>query len=237
MFTIGNMGFDKFLKNRLKQLEIRQQKLVDDGVTNKASASKWVRGLSKPDLSSVPGLAKVLRMSEAEVLAAINNPRFDLDKYRARNNTGSAVFHAGSDVYSRYTDSKQLPILNSTQAARPAESIEGGECVGYERVFEMSNLGENSFWFRVEDHSMSSGKRGSVEPGDLVLIDPDAMPKPGKMVLAIDPSSGVVALRRYKDRGAGNYILSPDNNDFAEMENAEIVGAVRRVFIDDDVYE
>lgn len=85
--------------------------------------------------------------------------------------------------------------------------------------------GPRSFSCLISDRSNSP----ALEPGDAVIIDPDAKPQPGDLVMAVMPGPEVV-LRRYRPR-QGAVELAPINSDWPTvtipaLDDAVFVGTL-----------
>ncbi|WP_265461153.1 LexA family protein, partial [Haemophilus influenzae] len=85
------------------------------------------------------------------------------------------------------------PLLSPIQAGlwTDIKSLEGFD--GYEMIPSTVIASENSFYLRIEGKSMLP----RFNEGDLVLIDPDIVPTPGKFVAAIN-GDNEATFKQYK---------------------------------------
>ena len=91
------------------------------------------------------------------------------------------------------------PLLSPIQAGlwTDIRSLEGFD--GYEMIPSTVIASENSFYLRIEGKSMLP----RFNEGDLILIDPDIAPTPGKFVAAIN-GNNEATFKQYKELGTRN---------------------------------
>lgn len=91
------------------------------------------------------------------------------------------------------------PLLSPIQAGlwTDIRSLDGFD--GYEIIPSTVIASENSFYLRIEGKSMLP----RFNEGDLVLIDPDIAPTPGKFVAAIN-GNNEATFKQYKELGTRN---------------------------------
>lgn len=91
------------------------------------------------------------------------------------------------------------PLLSPIQARlwTDIRSLDGFD--GYEIIPSTVIASENSFYLRIEGKSMLP----RFNEGDLVLIDPDIAPTPGKFVAAIN-GNNEATFKQYKELGTRN---------------------------------
>ena len=65
--------FGKFVAERRRSVGLTQRELARQLHVTESAVSKWERGLSYPDITSVPALAKVLGVSSDELISASEN--------------------------------------------------------------------------------------------------------------------------------------------------------------------
>lgn len=100
-------------------------------------------------------------------------------------------------------------------------------------------LPERALFIDIPDNSMSNpAEPVSFEPGDKVLIDLEAVPKPSEFVIALVPAENVAFFRRYREieRGHAGLIvdLVPLNINFRTIRiqlgvSGFILGVCRRI--------
>lgn len=203
-------------------------------------ASKWLDGEAKPRDSRIKGLSKLLGVNYLWLRDGIGEKQ-KLYKYYSDSNIPNAV----QEVYRLETNSKKsetklFPILNSTQAARPTESIAAGDVIEYLGVHAVMNPGKKSFYFRIEDESMTSADHQIFRRGSVVLIDPDGELEPGMFVLARVTTKGSeqAVFRAYFEKenvgGFDSFELVPINKAVRNIrvnspEEGEIIGVLAGV--------
>ncbi|WP_010655126.1 LexA family protein [Fluoribacter dumoffii] len=118
-----------------------------------------------------------------------------------------------------------IPLLNSQQACDPKTIIQairdetGQHSVSFIPLSpEISQkLGENAFALRVQDDSMSP----ELKVGDVLIVDPDQVIRPGGLVIANLQDMNEATVRRYKQLSAGGstheYELIPTNENWASI--------------------
>jgi SOS-response transcriptional repressor LexA len=94
-------------------------------------------------------------------------------------------------------------------------------------ILVSDSLGPRAFAMTIEDHSMSP----EINPGDVVVINPDVEPKPGDIVMCYAVKEELYPIpRRYKLRGQGVFELVPLSNDFSilrsDLDEVKIEGVV-----------
>lgn len=124
------------------------------------------------------------------------------------------------------------PLLSPVQAGlwTDIRSLDGFD--GYEMIPSIVVASENSFYLRIEGKSMLP----RFNEGDLVLIDPDIMPTPGKFVAAIN-GNNEATFKQYKElgtrtpEGIPHFELVPLNPMFPTLsslnQEIRIIGVAR----------
>ncbi|CBW29807.1 LexA family protein [Haemophilus influenzae] len=124
------------------------------------------------------------------------------------------------------------PLLSPIQAGlwTDIRSLEGFD--GYEMIPSTAIASENSFYLRIEGKSMLP----RFNEGDLVLIDPDIVPTPGKFVAAIN-GDNEATFKQYKElgtktpEGIPHFELVPLNPMFPTLsslnQEIRIIGVAR----------
>lgn len=124
------------------------------------------------------------------------------------------------------------PLLSPIQAGlwTDIRSLEGFD--GYEMIPSTVIASENSFYLRIEGKSMLP----RFNEGDLILIDPDIVPTPGKFVAAIN-GNNEATFKQYKElgtrtpEGIPHFELVPLNPMFPTLSSLDqeirIIGVAR----------
>lgn len=113
----------------------------------------------------------------------------------------------GSTVGRGGTSGRLVPVIPFDDLSSFIPSDESAANTLREKVFTHFPCGNKSFAISIRDNSNSP----RFESGDSVIIDPDAEPRPGDMVLAI--VDGEPVFRRFRPRGK-KVELSPLNSDW-----------------------
>jgi len=163
-----------------------QQQLGDKIGANKASISQWENGVYTPDAKNLSALAKALSVSVFWLMDGKGDP-------------------AGQNLEIAPPDIHRIPVISYVQAGIWTETSEIREYDG-NLVYITTDLelGERAFAIELKGHSMEP----EFVEGDIVLIDPDEHPHPGK----------------YRPRGVGEdgqevFELVPLNDDFPTMRS------------------
>lgn len=132
-----------------------------------------------------------------------------------------------------------VPLLDAQQACDPKAVIQairdetGEHSVSFIPLSpEISQkLGENAFAFRMQDDSMAP----ELKVGDILIVDPDQVVRPGGLVIACRQDTNEVTVRRYKQLSAASPILEYEliatNDNWANIRATktfchQIVGSV-----------
>lgn len=179
MATLGER-----IKAYREQLKISQKELAErcNNIDTKSENARWgqprianyEKGNRTPDLEDISIISKALNILP-EVLA------FD------------------SNISEIKESICRYPLLSPIQAGlwTDIRSLEGFD--GYEMIPSTVIASENSFYLRIEGKSMLP----RFNEGDLVLIDPDIAPTPGKFVAAIN-GDNEATFKQYKELGTRN---------------------------------
>lgn len=212
MATLGER-----IKAYREQLKISQKELAErcNNIDTKSENARWgqprianyEKGNRTPDLEDISIISKALNILP-EVLA------FD------------------SNISEIKESICRYPLLSPIQAGlwTDIRSLEGFD--GYEMIPSTVIASENSFYLRIEGKSMLP----RFNEGDLVLIDPDIAPTPGKFVAAIN-SDNEATFKQYKELGIRNeygiayFELVPLNPMFPTLsslnQDIRIIGVAR----------
>lgn len=128
-------------------------------------------------------------------------------------------FLSGSNVEAAPVDWRRIPILEYNQTSAWAES--NYQIVPEKQETIMAHLEHpaSTFAFRVRDDSMEP----KFSAGDIVVIDPTVLPKPGDFVIAGN-TTGEATFKQYRiaginEQGIEVFELWPLNNLYAPMRS------------------
>lgn len=204
------------IRNRRKELKLTQKDLSQaiKGVSNVA-VSQWESNTTKPNAENILDLSAVLQCDIAWLLRGegktepISNVQFVQVKKSFYYPLFSTV-KAGSFT--------EINLLNH---------IDGDS--QFDMISSQINAGENAFFLLIDGDSMFP----RFKEGDMVLIDPNIEPKPGKFVAAID-HEGKATFKQYKQLGSldeygrPHFNLVPLNDSHATISsldhNIQLIG-------------
>ncbi|HAT1765762.1 TPA: S24 family peptidase [Legionella pneumophila] len=132
-----------------------------------------------------------------------------------------------------------VPLLDAQQACDPKTVIQAiredsdHHAVSFIPLSPQisQKLGANAFAFRVQDDSMAP----ELKVGDVLIVDPDQVVRPGGLVVVNFQSSRDTTIRRYKQLANNGlnpeYELIPTNENWASVRglsshNHKIIGVV-----------
>ena len=174
------------------------------GVSGEA-ARKWLEGEARPSNSRIPLIAQRLDV-HGEWLLTGQGPK--------RSRYPASVPGAQPPGVVR------VPVISYIQAGAPREVVdayaEGGGFASLGVVPELANrLGPHAFALQVEGESMLPDFR----PGDYVVVDPNAVVRPGDAVIAKLDREEAATLKKYRSRGVDAngvpvFELVPLNDDY-----------------------
>ena len=85
-------------------------------------------------------------------------------------------------------------------------------------------IGKNAFALKMEDESMEP----ELRLNDVLIINPDATPKPGNFVVVTSDDNPEVIIRRYKQlsisKSTQQFELLATNKNWPDIQSHEIVG-------------
>lgn len=235
------MEFSDWFARRLKERGLKQKNIVDATGASKGTVSLWVKGETYPSRQFLAPLAVILDVDVEFLVELIGSYGEPLYKKYPAGNIRTAVQEVNDIKGEPFLHlARQLPILNSTQATRPRESIAAGDVEGFVGVQSDMRLGKEAFYYRLDDDSMVSAERQVFRRGTLVLIDPDMTVEPGMFVLARVVLKGVetVVFRAYFEReeidGFESFELVPINRAVKTIrverpEDGQILGGLAMV--------
>ncbi|MDI1352604.1 MAG: S24 family peptidase [bacterium] len=174
----------------IKELAARTQSL------GAARISNWEQGTRSPGPIEAKILSDHLKVSASWLLCLTDNPQGELSQ--------------NIDNGLRY-----IPVMNIVDAANTNER-RSNTSTDRTIVIDCFNQGFNSkdlFAVRVEDNSMQP----DFNVNDIVVINADAIPKPGDYVLALLTSKKQTILRKYSEADSCIFQLLASNELWATI--------------------
>ena len=196
-----------------KAMGLTQAKLAElAGGLKQPRVNNWEQGIRTPGPEEIKQLAKILEVSPAFLMCLTDRKQpHPLDK----NYVGALV-----------------PLLSPDQLNDPQQwiqTIQEGEYDG-EIIFIpvtiglAKMLGDNAFALKVEDESMEPDLR----PCDVLIINPDAAPKPGNFVVVKCENHSEMLIRRYKQlsisKSSLQFELLATNKNWPDIQSHELDG-------------
>ena len=192
---------------------LTQAKLAElAGGLKQPRVNNWEQGIRTPGPEEIKQLAKVLEVSPAFLMCLTDRKQ----PHPSDTNYVGAL----------------IPLLHSEQLDNPQhwiQSIKEGEYDG-EVTFipitiELAKIiGDNAFALKIEDESMEP----ELRPDDVLIVNPDATPKPGNIVVVKSDDNPEVIIRRYKQlsisKSTQQFELLATNKNWAAIQSHELVG-------------
>lgn len=222
MFTYMNstdkiMLFNERLKHRMKELGIKAVDITKRLKVSKGTVSQWVNGQAEPRGVNATALATMLRCNMTWLMQGKGMP----DK--------SVELELGPDLRG------QAPLISWIQAGNWLEMEAKEPTIDMTYYPHTANVGANAFALRVIGDSMTSLTGGkSIPEGSVVIVDPDASPDNGKVVIARMDDRSEATMKQLIMDGGTKY-LKPFNNTYPMMQingNCTIIGVVKQVIQD-----
>lgn len=193
---------------------LTQAKLADlAGGLKQPRVNNWEQGIRTPGPEEIKLLAKVLEVSPAFLMCLTDRKQpHPLDK----NYVGALI-----------------PLLHSEQLDNPHHWIQAikqgeydGEVIFIPITIELAKMvGENAFALKMEDESMEP----ELRLNDVLIVKPDATPKPGNFVVVKSDDNHEVIIRRYKQlsisKSTQQFELLATNKNWPDIQSHELVGS------------
>lgn len=199
---------------RMRTLKLKNKDLTDATGASKGTVSQWVNGGTEPSSKYMSPLAGVLGVSE----------RWLLEGGHIEEVSGNAI--PGPDVCRR------VPLLSQVQAGNWKEIVEHHFDDLTEWVETTAKVSPYAFSLRVVGDSMSNPGLGvSLPEGSIVIVDPNADPINGRIVVARLKSTNEATVKKLSIDGPNIYLmpLNPNYKPIQLDSMCEIVGVCVRV--------
>lgn len=174
--------------------------------------NNWEQGIRTPGPEEIKQLAEILEVSPAFLMCLTDRKQpHPLD----RNYVGALI-----------------PLLHPEQLDDPRhwiKTIKEGEYDGEITFIPISielakMIGDNAFALKMEDESMEP----ELKLSDVLIIDQDAMPKPGNFVVVKSDDNSEIIIRRYKQlsisKSTHQFELLATNKNWPDIKSHELVG-------------
>lgn len=179
---------------------LTQYQLADEcGWSSQGTVSQYLNGRLELNLEALLRFAKVLQFDPAEVSPRLSNMLNITHKIEE-----PASDYAFTDNVQALQDSgRMLPLIGQVQAGTFCEAVDNFQPGDAEEwIHSGGPVGSRAFVLRVDGISMVP----DLQPGELVVIDPDQASNPGDIVLAKRCSDQSVTLKRLRREGQTFYL-------------------------------
>ncbi|HAT8809185.1 TPA: helix-turn-helix domain-containing protein [Legionella pneumophila] len=178
-----------------------------------ARISNWEQGTRSPGPLEAKLLADQLNVSASYLLCLTDNPQGDL-------------------IQNPENKFRHIPILSMKEAPHAREILGQQEPFIFEKTILVDSLNPSIkssalFATSVDDSSMQP----ELNPGDVVVIDGDLQPNPGRYVLVYLTQKKQTVLRRYGEADGCHFQLLASSDLWAtvsikDAHEAQIIGVV-----------
>jgi len=208
---ITYMNIHERIKSQRLVHGLTQESLAKKLGINRVSISQWERGDTSPKGNNLVRLAEILGVKPEWLLFGSDSA----DVARA----GAAGYHNVEPA--EIPQGRRVPIISYVQAGNWREMCE--QASGFDGDVEYatagSPIGPCSFGLWVRGDSMAP----RFSEGDLVIADPDEVPRPGDFVIAKNGHEEAT-LKKYRPRGYNDagvevFELTPLNDDYPVLRS------------------
>lgn len=198
------------IRARRKEMKIRQDALGKMVGVSNAAISQWERSETEPKGDNLLALAKALNCS----------PNY---LHNGDSSQSNVAYHGLNKPKGSY------PLISWVSAGQWMEAVEPYHRKAIDNWYDTTvECSEDSFWLDVQGDSMTSPVGLSIPEGMVILVDPEAEPRSGKLVVAKLEGVNEATFKKYVV-DAGRKYLKPLNPQYQMMEidgNCKIIGVV-----------
>lgn len=207
--------FGRWLENEIDKRDWRQADFAREGRFKPQNVSRWVKGTAQPSSHSARMIARTLRIPEDDVLVRAGH-KADSGGHRPQQ----------SPVDSLRTLVRDLPIAVPVYD-QPVSAGKGVPSV-QEYMYLPPETTIRSSWYGLPVRGDCMLPR--LNPGDVVLVNPEGMPDPGDMVV-VDIDDEIAMVKWFVKRKDG-YFLEPEQGDPIpyDEDHVRLVGVVMGTF-------
>lgn len=217
------LAMDKYEKRRLRLIQIRDDFCGGKAVEVARKIEREPSYVSRMLYEEGKKGKKRIADDMVEIIEkSFSLPRGWMDDISAdgRGNTSYVGTHEPKGAF---------PVISWVSAGQWMEAIEPYHRKGIDRWYETTvQCSENSFWLDVKGDSMTSPVGLSIPEGTMILVDPEAEAKNGKLVVAkLDSENEATFKKLVID--AGRKFLKPLNPQYPMTEvdgNCRVIGVV-----------
>jgi SOS-response transcriptional repressor LexA len=228
---------------------IRYMNTTSESLASRLRRRRKELGLSQPDIAARMGVsAQAVQQWEKEggtsprgkrmhLLAQILQCSPEWLQFGSDQRTPDAVMRLpeGSNVAPVYfKEQKPYPVISWVQAGEWNEAVDMySPGAAEEWEYTDCTVSDRAFWLKVKGDSMTAPVGVSIPEGHLILVDPDAAPENGSLVVAKLIDSDEATFKRLVIDGSMRYLkpLNPSYPVVTINGNCRIVGVVKEAKI------
>lgn len=232
-------SIDKILEQLMKHHGVSQVALKEGTGVSQSTISRILKpngpkGIREPTDKQVKRLADFFGLSTDQLRGhqALPDSCFDNLKPVPQGDAPSTLVSNVMPAY--FKENRRYPVISWVQAGDWSEAIDIFQ-PGFADHWETSdcNTSDSSFWLRVVGDSMTAPTGLSIPEGHLILVDPEAQPENGSLVIAKLTESEEVTFKKLVI-DAGQHYLKPLNPNYHPIKingSCRIVGVVKEAKI------
>lgn len=194
--------FGQRLRAAFKSKGLRQNSVAIALNVKPQSVNQWLSGKSSPNKDNLLALAKLLGTTSDWLLYGKED---DSIGYEA------SLTPVDNDL------GREVPLLSLEDLPLPDTGFEKNRTANRPRIRTHFPCGPNAAGFVMRDRSMEP----RVNPGDIVVVDPDMPLEPGDLVAVRIKSTGLVVFRQFGFAPGDKRVLSPINSHHRSFEYTE----------------
>lgn len=203
----------ELVKAKMSELKITQEVLADRLGMSQGGVGHWLNKRREPGIDDMNRVLRALGMEFLEVALVIREPDPAADE--------------SQDLVQKYNPFFRYPVSDW----RETGEVRDGERTVYRKPqFELTDYHARgaAFWLRVVGDAMTAPSGLSISEGMMILVDPDIVPEPGKMLIVQWPDSSEATFRKLIEEGGQRYLvpLNPTYPKALFTETCRIIGVV-----------
>ena len=198
----------------MSELKITQEILAERLGMSQGGVGHWLNKRRDPGVENMNRVLKALGMDFLEVALVIRE--------RVESEEDEMPLALKYNPYFRY------PVSDWREPAQ----LRDGELTVYRKNerYELTDYHAQgpAFWLSVVGDAMTAPSGFSVAEGMMILVDPDIVPEPGKLVIAQWPDTDEATFRKLMEEGGQRYLvpLNPTYPKALFTEDCRIIGVV-----------
>ncbi|MFL1516315.1 LexA family protein [Pseudomonas prosekii] len=204
----------ELVKAKMSELKITQEILAERLGMSQGGVGHWLNKRRDPGVENMNRVLKALGMDFLEVALVIRE--------RVESEEDEMPLALKYNPYFRY------PVSDWREPAQ----LRDGELTVYRKNerYELTDYHAQgpAFWLSVVGDAMTAPSGFSVAEGMMILVDPDIVPEPGKLVIAQWPDTDEATFRKLMEEGGQRYLvpLNPTYPKALFTEDCRIIGVV-----------